>query len=142
MTHLDTGKYPAKHTDRTIPEKLRERILEAAKNQEISCRTAHHIATETGTPPAEIGRVIDLLEIRIVGCQLGLFDKSRDRDPIAPVEPSAELRRALEEKLANGRLSCAAAWELATTFDLQKREVTAVCEYLKIKIKPCQLGAF
>ncbi len=142
MTHLDTGKYPAKHSDRTIPEKLRERILKAAKNGEISCRAAHKIAAETNTSPAETGRVIDLLEIRLVACQLGLFDKSRDRDPIPPTEPSPELRRALEEKLENGRLPCAAAWDLAAAFNLQKREVTAVCEFLGIKIKPCQLGAF
>jgi hypothetical protein len=142
MTHLDTGKYPAKHKDRTIPRKLRERLLETAGNGEISCRTAHRIAAETATPPAEVGRVVDLLEIRLVACQLGLFDKSRDREPIAPAEPSAELRRALEERLENGRLPCTAAWDLATEFNLQKQELTAVCEYLSIKIKPCQLGAF
>ena len=142
MTHFDTGNYAAKHQDRTLPEELREKILAVAGEGRISCRQAHRLASENQLSPAEIGRAIDLLEIRLTGCQLGLFDASREREAITPQPPEERLRQALEEALVEGRLSCAAAWELAERFQLKKREITAACESLKIKIKPCQLGAF
>ena len=34
------------------------------------------------------------------------------------------------------------AWEIAKRFEISKMKVSSVCEQLKIKIKPCQLGAF
>jgi hypothetical protein len=39
-------------------------------------------------------------------------------------------------------LSCAAAWEIADRLGVKRLEVGAACENLKIKVKPCQLGAF
>ena len=142
MTHFDTGNYAAKHQDRSLPEELRQKIAAVVSKGRISCAQAHRLASENRLTPAEIGRAIDLLEIRLTGCQLGLFDISRERDEIAPQPPDQELEQALRESLVEGRLSCAAAWSLAERFKLNKREITAVCEYLKIKIKPCQLGAF
>ena len=142
MTHFDTGNYAAKHQDRSLPEELRQKIAAVASKGRISCAQAHRLASENRLTPAEIGRAIDLLEIRLTGCQLGLFDISRERDEIAPQPPDQELEQALREALVEGRLPCAAAWALAERFKLNKREITAVCEYLKIKIKPCQLGAF
>ncbi len=142
MTHLDTGNYAAKHKDRELPEELKEMILQAAKRGQLSCSAAHRLATEKQLSPAEIGRALDLLEIRLTGCQLGLFDISRDREKITPRVPEEELRQALEKALDGGRLSCRAAWTLAQRFNLDKKDITAVCEHLKIKIKPCQLGAF
>ena len=142
MTHLDTGNYAAKHQDRTLPEELKEKILAVAGEGRISCQQAHRLAAENRLSPAEIGRAIDLLEIRLTGCQLGLFDTSLDRKPIAPEPPDEKLRPAIEAALVDGRLPCAAAWELADRFQLKKRDITAACEYLKIRIKPCQLGAF
>ncbi len=142
MTHLDTGNYAAKHNNRELPEELKNKILAIAPNGRISCLQAHRLATENRLSPAEIGRAVDLLEIRLTGCQLGLFDDSRERPAITPQAPEENLRRALEEAMDQGRLSCAAAWSLAERFKLDKKAITAVCEYLKVKIKPCQLGAF
>jgi hypothetical protein len=49
---------------------------------------------------------------------------------------------AIKEALVDGKLSCESAWEIARRFDASKMKVSSVCEQLKIKIKPCQLGAF
>ena len=44
--------------------------------------------------------------------------------------------------LAEKKLSCRAAWDIAHRFKVPKMAVSAACEALNIKIKPCQLGAF
>lgn len=143
MTHLDTGNYAAKHTDSQIPDDLREKVTAAAENKHLSCAKAHQLALETGFPPAEVGRAMDLLEIRLTGCQLGLFGQSREKKRIEPEKyPAPKLCEALQASLANNRLPCLKAWETATNFNLKKNHITAACEALNIKIAPCQLGAF
>ena len=52
------------------------------------------------------------------------------------------LTNAIQEARVDGNLSCEKAWEIARRFDVSKMKVSSVCEQLKIKIKPCQLGAF
>ena len=144
MTHYDTGNYAAKHTDSLIPEELKQKVAAAAENGRLSCTKAHQLARETGFSPAEVGRALDLLEIRLTGCQLGLFghDREKDKRIEAATNPSSELREALAVGQKNHRLPCLEAWQAATRFNLKKTEITAACEALKIKISPCQLGAF
>jgi hypothetical protein len=83
------------------------------------------------------------LGIRLVKCQLGLFGYSPEKK-IVQAAPAAEpaMETAIREKLENGRLTCRRAWEIAMAFQLPKMAVSAACEALQIKIKPCQLGAF
>ena len=50
-----------------------KRTKKKMKNNRISCAGAHKIASVLHAAPAEVGRTIDLLEARIVKCQLGLF---------------------------------------------------------------------
>ncbi len=143
MTHLDTGNYAAKHTDSQIPDDLKQKVAAAAENRRLSCAKAHQLALETGFSPAEVGRALDLLEIRLTGCQLGLFGQNREKKKIeAGTPPSPELCETLQAGLINHCLPCLKAWETAISFNLKKTEITAACETLKIKIAPCQLGAF
>ena len=144
MTHHDTGNYAAKHTNSLIPETLKQKVAAVAENGRLSCTKAHQLAQETDFSPAEVGRAIDLLEIRLTGCQLGLFghDREKDKRIEAETNPSSELREALTAGQKNHRLPCLEAWQAATRFNLKKTEITAACETLKIKISPCQLGAF
>ena len=44
--------------------------------------------------------------------------------------------------LAKKILTCHQAWSIASRFKVPKMTVSAACEALEIKIKPCQLGAF
>jgi hypothetical protein len=49
---------------------------------------------------------------------------------------------AINASLIDGRLPCLAAWEIAKRFGVAKAMISAACEAMKVKISPCQLGAF
>ena len=144
MTHLDKGKYFEKHPkDSTLDEGLKEEILAQAQDNNIACKKAEAIAEQKGVTIAEVGKAIDILNINIVECQLGLFgygDKKKIVQPASQVAP--ELKTKIERALQNGRLPCVAVWEIAAQLNIPRMRVCAACEALKIKVKPCQLGAF
>jgi hypothetical protein len=91
----------------------------------------------------EVGVAIDLMDIQLERCQLGLFGYGEKKLIVKPAEnvPS-DLEKAIRDALAGGRLPCAAAWRIAEAFGIAKTDVSSACEALKIKVKPCQLGAF
>jgi len=110
---------------------------------ELPCAVAFEIAGRRGVRPDEVGAAADRLNIRLTKCQLGLFGYTPAKkivEPAAVVEP--EFEQAIRSKLTGGRLACRDAWELAQTFQRPKLAVSAACEALGVKIKPCQLGAF
>ena len=83
------------------------------------------------------------MEIRIGKCQLGLFGHGKNDKPVKPAKTiRTDIEEAIKEALVNNRLSCKAAWEIAEKFGVPKMRISSLCEALKIKIKPCQLGAF
>lgn len=137
-------KYFSKHhmiTD--VKEYLKQEILRQAVENQISCAAAEKISQTTKVPLSEIGLAVDMLNIKIIHCQLGLFGYE-EKKKLLPVmeEVSNELRLCLEAKLVGGKLPCFAAWEIASLLNMRRLDVGASCEKLKIKIKPCQLGAF
>jgi hypothetical protein len=144
MTHHDAGHYKAKHpADRTLNEKAAAAVREKAGDGKISCAEAARIAGRLKISMADVGETIDLLEIHLVKCQLGLFGYSPEKiivNPAAKVAP--DLEDAIRGALVKGRLPCGAAWEIADRTDRSRMDVSAACEKLKIKVKPCQLGAF
>lgn len=142
MTHSDAGNYAAKHQDKSISESLESAIRKALADNRLSCTKAHELAQNSGLSPAEVGRAADLMEIRLSGCQLGLFGHGQKEKIGAAVNPEPKLMTALQENLENGSLSCLKAWQIAAEFNLKKTDITAACEAGKIKITPCQLGAF
>jgi len=144
MTHQDRGKYFGKHPEGTkVDESLKLEVLNASKDNNISCRAAEKIFQKTGKPFGEIGVAIDMLNINIAQCQLGLFgfDEKQKRIPAAD-SVAPELEAVIRAALVNGRLACDAAWSIADQLHLRRPDVCAACEKLKIRIKPCQLGAF
>jgi hypothetical protein len=60
--------------------------------------------------------------------------------PAASVNPAFE--RTIREALVNDRLPCKRAWEIAERLGIRKMKVSAACDAMGIKIRPCQLGAF
>jgi hypothetical protein len=144
MTHEDKGKYFAKHPkDTKIDEDLKKEILEQVKNNNFSCKKAEDIASELGFTLEETGQAIDILNINITKCQLGLFGYGETKKVVQPAKEIApELKESITSSLENERLSCAAAWEIAEKLNVSRLKVAAACEALQIKIKPCQLGAF
>jgi hypothetical protein len=145
VTHSDAGHYSAKHAPGESPdERIAGVIRGKAADGELACAEAERIGAALGVPLAEIGRTLDLLELRIGRCQLGLFGypagKALPRAAAVAVAP--ELEAAIRGRLADGRLPCKAAWEIAAEHKVAKIKISSACETLMIRIKSCQLGAF
>ncbi|MGC9975585.1 MAG: hypothetical protein ABSC57_02535 [Syntrophales bacterium] len=144
MTHGDKGNYKAKHSSTSrLDEKIARTLEKKTADGKITCTDASYIADELGATMKEVGVAIDLMEVRISKCQLGLFGYSPQKTVVKPAEVvQVGLEKAVRGALVSGRLPCAAAWNIAKTFGIPKKAVSAACETLKIKVKPCQLGAF
>lgn len=145
MTHKDEGHYAEKHGSRAqLDQAITEAIRRYSTAGKLSCVAAFRIAEEMSIKPSEVGNALDLLEMKIIKCQLGLFGHEKGKrlivKPAKTVPP--DLEEALRAGLVNGRLSCATAWDIAKRFDLAKMSVTSACERLNLRIGPCQLGAF
>lgn len=56
-----------------IREKISEYSFESEGRIRISCSDAFRIAAELGIQPAEVGKVCQQDDIRIVSCTLGCF---------------------------------------------------------------------
>ena len=122
---------------------LATRLVEGACDNELACTRAFEIGKETGASPAEIGRTLDLCGVRISKCQLGLFGYVPHKK-IVKSKPSqdARIEAAIGNGLADERLPCRTAWDIASQFNVPKMSVSNACEAMGIKITPCQLGAF
>lgn len=144
MTHQDKGKFAAKHkSDRTVSPQLADLIRKHSKEGTISCADAFAIAQETGVDPAAVGQGMDIMEISIVNCQLGLFGYSPGRKIVAPAEnPSAALMEAIRRAKDGQGIACRDLWRVVADLGVSKLEGAAVCEAEKVKIRFCQLGAF
>ena len=148
MTHDDAGNYAAKHPPNMVmDERLAKAIRDKTVNGEIACAQAESISRKFGVTIGEVGAVIDLLEIRIKRCQIGLFGYPKERFPEGRVVKAAEsvtpeLEASIRSNLVAGRIPCKAAWEIAAEYRIPKMAVSSACEALKIKVKPCQLGSF
>ena len=144
MTHLDKGHFAKKHpSDQQINPTIAEKIKGHVSDDEITCAAAHNIAEALRVSPAEVGSTVDLMEIGIIKCQLGLFGYRPQKRIVQPADNvPAPLQEAILKNLVNERLPCASAWKIAGDMGLRKMEVASACEALKIKVTPCQLGAF
>jgi hypothetical protein len=144
MTHADKGKYFQKHPGKTkVDDVLKQDIIKKVHNNNISCHDAEEVAQRKGLALDEIGVALDLLSINIIECQLGLFGYSPDKKIVQPAKEIApDLKQAINDALKDGRLPCTAAWAIAKRLNLPRMKVSAACEKLQIKVKPCQLGAF
>ena len=144
MTHADKGKYAQKHPQQTkVEDSLKQEVRQAAKENNVACSAAEEIAGRKAVSLSDVGIALDILNINITECQLGLFGYRPQKKIVQlarEVEP--DLKQAISDALSDGRLSCATAWAIAKQLKLPRIKVSAACETLKIRIKPCQLGAF
>ncbi|HOP62772.1 MAG TPA: hypothetical protein PK358_05555 [Spirochaetota bacterium] len=143
MTHEDEGHYAAKRDGIQLNEIIAANIKERTTDNKISCADAHAIAVKLNITPEEVGAAIDLLEVKLSKCQLGLFGHGKNKnfpEMSGPVNP--EIESAIKSLVSNGRITCAEAWKTAKTFKVSKATISAACEIMKIKISKCQLGTF
>ncbi|MGD9332432.1 MAG: hypothetical protein PVJ53_14055 [Desulfobacterales bacterium] len=144
MSKSRQSGYAGKHPESTI---LDERLAAALKDQvtdgRISCAAAHAVAQTLARRPEDIGQALDLMEIRLIHCQLGLFGYQPQKRIVTKAKQWDDaLESSIRDALQNGRLSCADAWSIARRQKMPRLKVAGICEALEIKIKPCQLGAF
>ena len=144
MTHQDKGHYAKKHPetpmDHTICDRIKER---GGEKNSLTCAAAHQIAKELDIDVAAVGIQADLLEFRITRCQMGLFGYAPEPKKI---DPQIRIPAALDQALAAysdlGSISCQQCWEISHALKISKFDLGSACEKKKLKIKPCQLGAF
>ena len=140
----DAGTFAAKRSPEETPDpKIAEAVKANTSDGEFTCFQAEKLAADLQVPMGRIGITLDLLGIRIAKCQLGLFGygpESRIVRPALSVAP--EIEQSIRQALSNDRLPCRAAWSIAQASGLTRMAVAEASEHLKIKIKPCQLGAF
>jgi len=140
-----TGKkFAEKHGPDAKPDqRIKDEILNRVKKDELSCAVAFQIAKDMEISPAEVGKTTDLMDFKLVKCQLGLFGYQPESKIVKQRnDASQELKDAIRSAMIDNRLPCRNAWEIAARFNIRKMTVSGVCEALSIKIKPCQLGAF
>lgn len=144
MTHRDAGRYAAKHGQGGSPdERIAGAVRRKVKEGEFACAAAEKVGAKLGVAMVEVGRTLDLLEIRINRCQLGLFGYDREQKGLQPADRvDGALEKAICSRLSEGKLSCIAAWEIAAEKGVPRQKVSSACEALKIRINRCQLGAF
>ena len=144
MAPGDDKQFSEKHGPDAKPDRsIRDLILKREQNGELPCAIAFEIAKDLGISPSEVGKNIDLLNLRLVKCQLGLFGYQPQKKIVKSVPTAAQgLKEAIREGLVEGRLPCEKAWDIASRLKVPKMKISGTCEAMGIKIKPCQLGAF
>ncbi len=144
MTSKDRGHYSRKHSEnKEVNPDLVKAIKEKVRDNSITCAGAFKTAENTGVEPGDVGFTLDMLEIRIIRCQMGIFGYEPEKKAVKPMEKVPdELEKAIRKNLTGGKLTCVSAWGIAKSFGRPKMDVSSACEKLGIKIKECQLGAF
>jgi hypothetical protein len=141
----DKGKkFSDKHRAAEKPNlEIKNKIETRSKNNEIPCAVAFEILEDLGVLPAEVGKTIDLMNYKLVKCQLGLFGYTPEKKVVTSQDTTNhDLKNAIKNALVNERLPCISAWEIAARFQIPKLTISGIAEAMGVKIKPCQLGAF
>ncbi|HJO61337.1 MAG: hypothetical protein QF466_06980 [Desulfobacterales bacterium] len=125
--------------DRAIENEIAKRI----KEKELSCADAFEIAEKLRVSSGEVGISADLLGVKIIKCQLGLFGYKAGKKILkSQNNTTQDLTHAIENALVDGKLPCENAWSIASRLNVQRLTVSRAGEEMGLKIKSCQLGAF
>jgi len=141
---VEKGRFKKKHpseavADPGIAQAIKQKIIDG----KVTCADASAIASDMHKSMQELGMVIDILEVSLTSCQLGLFGYYPEKSIVIPATTVAkEMEGAIQKTLLNGCLPCDAAWKIAEALAVPKIKVSSACEAIHVKIKPCQLGAF
>lgn len=144
MSQNERGQFAKKHgPDARIDPALASALAGQVTGGELPCAVAFQLAKSLDVPPEAVGQAADLLELPLVKCQLGLFGYRPEKKIVKPAKVVArELKKAILNGSQDNRLSCKTAWEIADTLGIHKMKVSAACDAMGVKVKPCQLGAF
>jgi hypothetical protein len=101
-------KFVEKHGPDAQPDRvIKNEILKRTHKNEIPCAVAFKIAKDLQVSPNAVGMTADLMNCRLVKCQLGLFGYHPQKKIVTPQHTVTEdLKNAISEALVQGRLSC------------------------------------
>ena len=110
----------------------------------LPCPSAFKVVRRLEVSPQQVGEVADELKVKISRCQLGLFgygsNKGKSLEPVQEVREELEAR--IRERVMEGGLPCATAWDIAGELTMKRIDVARAAESLGIRITQCQLGCF
>ena len=119
-------------------------IQQSLTEGRLSCPLAFKVARRLEVSRQQVGNVANELNVRISGCQLGLFGhgsaKGKALEPVQEV--GEELQARIRDGAIEGGLSCATAWDIASELTMKRIDVANAAESLGIQITQCQLGCF
>jgi hypothetical protein len=144
LSHSAARGYAGKHgPGEAVDPVLRDALLKRSPEGQLPCALAFQVADEFGVSPDGVGQAADLMELRLVKCQLGLFGYQPEKKIVRPASSvGPDLEKEILAGLVNERLPCKTAWKIAEELGIHKMKVSAACDTMGIKIKSCQLGAF
>ena len=136
--------FAAKHGPEAVADPaIKAEIEKRIGGSELACAVAFDIAKGLETTPQAVGRTADLMNLRLVKCQLGLFGYGPAKKIVKAQTCEVErVAAAIREAASGGRLSCRQVWDIAVRFKSRKLTISGYCEAMNLRIKPCQLGAF
>jgi hypothetical protein len=129
-------------------ENARQLLAQVADQGCIGCADAHRIAAELALSPQELGSLVNReTDYRFDRCQLGLFGYGKKGTEAYKIVLPAQhcpdaIMAAIQERTIDGRVPCAALWEIAARFRYPRLGVSNIAQALGLKVKPCQLGCF
>ena len=87
MTSHDREHYSKKHSgERKVNPVIVNALEEKASDKKITCAGAFKIADTCGTTADEIGFTLDMIEIRIIRCQMGIFGYEPEKKVVKPMD--------------------------------------------------------
>ena len=124
-------------------QEIAAQIKGALTEGRLPCASAFKIARRLKVSPHQVGEVANELDVKISRCQLGLFgygSKGKFLEPAQEVE--GELEARIRDRVVEGCLPCATAWDIARELTIKRIDVGRAAEGLGIRITQCQLGCF
>lgn len=143
MSKENKCDYSKKHSSGSIDPLIEAALKAKSVNNRVSCLHAHEIALKMNISPMKVGTNMDLLNLRIEKCQLGLFGYTPNKRIVKPIENmDQDLEKAIVSAEEEGKLPCIAAFIISEKMEIPKLKVAGAAEKMNKRVSNCQLGAF
>ncbi|OQY02240.1 MAG: hypothetical protein B6I26_01445 [Desulfobacteraceae bacterium 4572_130] len=143
MTKKHAKDYAIKHSGKRINKKAEKIIKQKSKDEKITCKSLHIAAKEIGITPSDAGIQIDLMGLKLIECQLGVFGYLPNGKILKKeIKFSKQVEKIIEKNTQNGKIICKKCWEIAKNLKMKKLDISSIANIKNIKIKNCQLGAY